>query len=217
MKKDFTIQVPDELWVDCWKNNNTMTWTYDGPEKLYRKIGHNDFIMDWNSEPFESMLGDEHIEEVDANELTSIAYFLVDTKNPSPPEHIFEDEINVDGSIYKKILNPRLQEIFYIDYNRTDKFKLLPIYKSTEIPATQEVKKKLEYIKRYTDIFEFDELTNSLITKFENESKEFLEKMKTVYPWKFDKEINVKRPKIPVALVEKFQSLPTNFEGVSNE
>ena len=37
--KEFTIDVPDELWIDKHDDSNTATYTYTGPEKVW--LGSN--------------------------------------------------------------------------------------------------------------------------------------------------------------------------------
>ena len=35
MEKTFTVNVPDDLWVDAWTENKTTDYTYNGPATLH--------------------------------------------------------------------------------------------------------------------------------------------------------------------------------------
>ncbi len=34
MEKTFTVNVPDDLWVDLWTENKTTDYTYSGPATI---------------------------------------------------------------------------------------------------------------------------------------------------------------------------------------
>lgn len=208
MIKDFTIAIPDEYWIDSWENNNSITYSYDGPEKIYVKKSQA-AITEWSAEEMEAIDEQETIIEIDANIQTDVAHHFVSSKEDVIYE--FEDEINPDGSIYKKIINPKIQDLFYLFLDSgLNKIMLKPIYKKTDSLPVIEARKKLEYVKKYNNTFDFEPEIKTVIDKFITDTEEYLSGMSTVYPWKYI-EIPNNSPKIPVVLIQKFSTLPTSF------
>jgi hypothetical protein len=208
MKKDFTINIPDEYWIDSWENNNSITYSYDGPEKIYVRK-RQATIVDWSIEQIEATNEGETIIEIDATEQTDVAHFMVSMSEDVVYE--FENETNPDGSIYKRIINPKIQDLFYMFLDSgLNKILLKPIYKKTDSLATINARKKLDYVKKYNNTFEFETDIKTTIDKFISDTETYLIELSTVYPWKYI-EIPDNSPKIPTILIEKFASLPTNF------
>jgi len=50
MQKEFTVNIPDELWVDSWENELTTTYTYEGPQNFY--LGIDDNKSQWTYEAY---------------------------------------------------------------------------------------------------------------------------------------------------------------------
>jgi len=40
MAREFTVNIPDELWVDSWEDGLTATYTYPGPDSIWLEIDH---------------------------------------------------------------------------------------------------------------------------------------------------------------------------------
>lgn len=212
MTTNFTVNVPDELWVDSWTKNKTMAWTYEGPDKIYVKLRHDFTIAEWAETEFdpETLDTSERVVELDSSADAAIMFYL--TNREQIVEHTFEDEVNPDGSIYKKITNPSIYDIFYVDYNIQDGFSLKPIYREKDTFGEIRAREKLAYVKKYDDLYDFDTETQALIDKFIEDTETFLSDAAPIYPWKYVT-IPDNSPRIPAQLIEKFKLLPESFGG----
>ena len=208
MIKEITINIPDDLWVDSWTQDNTISLTYDGPEKIYVKIKHDNSVMTWSVDEIENSESNEYVIELSAEDTTDVAYYLINQGNIE--DHVFQDEENHDGSIYKKIINPSIYDMFYIDCTKADGLSLKPIFKQTDTFGEIKAKEKLSYIKKYDELYDFDSETQAIIDQFILATETYLEQLASVYPWKY---INLpdQSPRIPAILIEKFKSLPEGF------
>jgi hypothetical protein len=210
MEKTFTINVPDQLWVDDWSNNKTETYTYTGPEKLYVLINDKtDSIILYSTEeiviPEES---NDFVIEVNANEDTNVpvAHYLI--SKGADHEYTYEDEINYDGSIHKKITNPLISDYFDLNYDRALNLTLAAIYKNPITIAEEKAKERLKYVKSYDDVYDFDESVQSIIDTFLTNMNNYLTTMSTVYPWKHIEIDETEIPRVPASLITIFAALP---------
>jgi hypothetical protein len=212
MTKQFTVNVPDELWVDSWTENRTMSWTYEGPERIYVKLRHDFTVAEWSDSEFdpETVQSNEKVIELDSATSVDVMFYL--TNQGQLAEHEFEDETNPDGSIYKKISNPNIYDIFYIDYDDQQGFSLKAIYKAKDTFGELRAREKLTYVKTYDDLYDFDEETQAAIDKFIADTEQYLSDMAGIYPWKYVT-LPDNSPRIPALLIEKFKPLPSQFGG----
>ena len=104
MQKEFTVNVPDQLFVDSWEDELTATYTYEGPQYFY--IG-----LDRNLSPLELRYGDDeseadnfteeellsfqHVITLNADDNPDLAHLLL--PRTSDTDHTFGDETNHDG------------------------------------------------------------------------------------------------------------------------
>ena len=51
MQKTFTVQVPDELWVNTWDLNNSVDYEYSGPEEVYALIDDRKNLISFSINP----------------------------------------------------------------------------------------------------------------------------------------------------------------------
>lgn len=210
MSKTFTISVPDQLWVDTWSTNKTESYIYSGPNTLYVLI--NDFtdaVSYWSEEPIDLPTGStDFVVELDAtnDDNVPVAHFL--HSQGIEHEYTYEDETNHDGSVYQKITNPVIQDYFDIKYDRGNGLYLEPMYKTTKTIAEEKAEKRLEYVKKYNNAYDFDEDTQATIDKFLTDMNTYLTTMSTVYPWKYESIDESDIPKIPASLVTVFNALP---------
>lgn len=210
MQKEFTINVPDQLWVDKWTENKTQTLTYDGPETYYVIISNNETVTRWSDEPIEPVIGgpaSEKLVEVDSATQPEIAYWM--TTKGEIVEHLFRDVVNHDNSIYKEITNPSIHDYFYAVYDQVqDKILLKLITRKTltfpEIKATE----RLAYVNLYNGVYGFSTEIQATIDQFVTETNAYLETMKDIYPWKYVTLDDSAVPKIPASLVTEFSKLP---------
>ena len=210
MQKEFTINVPDQLWVDSWTENKTQTLTYDGPEKYYVVVTDLQVLTQWSQEPIEvdsEQRGNPFVVEVNATEQPDIAYWLL--THPEQVEYIFEDVVNHDGSIYKKITNPAIRDIYSAQYDvNQSKIVLLPIIKRTTTYPEIKAQERLAYVNRYSEVYAFSTEVEAAITAFKTDTAEYLESMKDIYPWKYVSISLDDVPRIPAIVVAEFAKLP---------
>jgi len=212
MQKQFSIKVPDELYVEKYTSNSYVTFNYDGPEKLYTEVQIDGFVYGLVSEGTTFPDGDlRKVVEVDADAYPSVAYYL----NTFSNKHIFqyEDVPNPDGSIYKKPTNPRLQDYFKLQYNegafnsRADRLVVGPwsfevITKSTEFVEEQELKKTYEKVKTTLGSIELDSTAQTAYNKYIQDCETYLTAIEQLYPWKYVKITDPVPPKLPLLLVK---------------
>lgn len=210
MSKIFTIQVPDQLWVDTWNTDKTESYAYSGPDTLYVLIsGITNQILEWSEELIEtSSLSKDVVVEIDTTDISnlSVAHFL----HSQGAEHTYttEDETNHDGSIYQKITNPLIHDYFELKYDKENGLYLDPIYKNSTTIAEEKAEKRLEYVKKYLNVYDFDAETQVIIDKFLSDMTAYMTTMATVYPWKYITIDENEIPKIPSSLVSVFNTLP---------
>jgi hypothetical protein len=225
MQKQFTVHVPDELWVNSWEKQFTATYTYTGPRYFYiavdgnnsmRAIAHGD--VENEAEPFsdEEKNNYEYVLTIDAEVHPEIAHALfVHEHDP----HEFEDVVNHDGSIYKKIINPCVRDYFFVDFrsaeNASEKEAFLsPRYKDTSNMLHTTALSRLAAVTKYTDVYDFEGDDQTKITTFIETITEYINVVSTAYPWKYITYNVAEVPKVPVALQLLFNKLPELTSGI---
>ena len=220
MTQDFTISVPDQLWVDSWDADATKTYTYDGPETVYVAVDVDDYtIHNTSTTELTADPGNTFIVEVTAADYPERAMMVVENNDTDGYEHTFEDETNFDDSIYKKITNPRLSDYFELTYHPIPSdwdpergLELTPIYKDWKSAAYDEAVRRRDYVQKYADMYDFDTDDQTKVDTYLTAINNHITTLSTAYPWKFSAEGGVPMssiPKIPVSLVTVFNSLPS--------
>jgi hypothetical protein len=210
MEKTFTINIPDQLWVDNWEKEKTETYTYRGPAEfniLVETTGNWE-IVDWSDSEFDRETNEnETIVKLTVTDDNIAAAHYIVTRDEEF-EYIYEDIINHDGSIHREISNPRLQDYFDLEYRPSSGFSLSTITKETETENERTAQKRLQYVEKYNEVYDFDEEIQTIIDKFLSDVQSFLEFMQTVYPWRYVTIDPNEVPKIPARLVTEFNKLP---------
>lgn len=216
MEKSFTINVPDELWVDSWENNTTATYTYNGPETIYvlvDKATHSISTVAESADDLEATTEYQEVVAVNANNYTAIAHYLVGIS--SEYEYTYETVTNHDGSTYEQISNPSLKDYFQLihvpipaDWDVEKQFELDPIYKEAETVNEKIAKERLAYIKKYDDTFDFSEEDQATIDNVITALTNYINSLANAYPWKYVTMDKTEIPRVPASLVTLFSSLP---------
>lgn len=214
MQKEFTINIPDELWVDSWENNSTATYTYDGPDTLYVRVRDENDIVDVTStavDPGEH----EFVVEVDANKYAERARLLQEIYIGLDKEDTFENVNNPDGSTYTKLTNPHLRDYYEISFLPTAGdsdpelgFILTPHYKDPKCALLIEAERRRDYVKKYTDVYDLSGDNATTADTFMTAINNAITTLSVAYPWKYIVAPDVSVPKIPATLVEAFAGLP---------
>ena len=84
----------------------------------------------------------------------------------------------------------------------------MPIYKNTKTIAEEKAEKRIEYVKKYNDTYDFDADTQAIIDTFLSDMTAYMTTMSSVYPWKYVTIDENEIPKIPASIVTVFNTLP---------
>ena len=210
MQKTITVNVPDELWVSGFTQNKTADFTYNGPEVIWVVIDNN-FVSPtyYTEEPTGLQQGRiaKQITLATASD-AEIAAAIMLVNSSDEHTYTYTNETNHDGTTYKRLTNPRLQDIYLVEVSG-DTFTLVQILKDTNNPLTTIANQRLAYVKKYSDQYSFSEGEETLISNYLNSINTYLDTVSAAYPWKYITYNTSEVPKIPVQLVTLFNSLPT--------
>lgn len=220
MQKEFTVNVPDEIWVNSWENELTKAYTYEGPQYFYIGLDKDNRDLEVRFGDLEAE-ADEFTEEekskfeftltVDADINPEFAHMLYITNHE---DHTFSDVTNHDGSIYKLISNPCMKDYFTLEYRSNSEDPTLkepilsPIYKDTENILDKTAKARLSAVKKYDIAYDFDEADQTKIDTFITSINTYIDSISTAYPWKYITMDVSEVPKIPASLQLLFNQLP---------
>ena len=220
MQKEFTVNVPNQLWVDSWEDELTATYTYEGPQYFYIGLDNNLSIMELRYGDLEAEAEAFTEEEaavfnytvtVDADANPDLATLLYPHTHD---DHTFEDETNHDGSIYKKITNPCLRDYFIGDYRinpeSPDQAECFanPIYKDVSNILKTTATARLNQVKKYNNAYDFDDADQTKIDSFISTITTYLETVESAYSWKYITMNTSEIPKIPASIQLLFNQLP---------
>lgn len=220
MQKEFTVNVPDELWVDSWENALTQTYTYNGPQYFYIGLGdkNNELVVKFGdleseADPFTAEESADFIYSltIDADVNPELAYMLYIHDHE---DHMFTEITNHDGSIYQQISNPCMKDYFTLEYksNADDpdvkEAFLDPIYKDTNNILLSTAKTRLSVVQKYDNAYDFDEADQTKIDTFISTINTYIDSIATAYPWKYITVDISEIPKIPASLQLLFNQLP---------
>ena len=208
MKKKFTFNIPDEMWVDNFSKNLTMDSTYEGPETLYVLVsGEN--VISWKENPYEHYNRDTcKVVELNASVHPDIAYLLA----VPVLETMFEDATNPDGSVYQVVSNPTMHSYYNLKYdesNTDNPWRLDLIVRNRNIPEEARVMSELKIAENYKQSATFDSETTTLLDKYISDAKQYLAEIKSYYPWRYVEFNPPKGPKTPSKLLEAFKNIIT--------
>ena len=212
MQKIFTVQVPDELWVNTSDLNNSVDYEYSGPEEVYALIDDRKNLISSSIESFGEDMpeGWEEI-AIDPNVDTAIAHIIVEINTTDPDfAHTFEDEVQpFDESVYQKITNPRISDWFTLVYDHTGiGLSLEAIEKDQSTLILEKAKEKRSYVEKYNNEYEFGDDISLVITGFLEAINTYITSLETIKPWKHIEISEEGLPRIPVSLISAFSSLP---------
>jgi len=208
MEKTFTVNVPDDLWVDSWTENKTTDYTYNGPSTINVLVSlTDDFpIVRWSEDDI--TVDDEDKElvvTIDADTDTAIAHAIVNAG--AEHEYTYTTITNHDDSTHEEINNPTINDIYEVEYTPANGFELEQIIKQSETMNERTAKERLAYVVKYDEAYDFDDATQTVIDTFKTNIDNYLTTMSTVYPWRYVTIDATVIPKIPASLVATFNTL----------
>ena len=219
MQKQFTIDIPDERWIDSWENNLKLTKTYIGPSKFYAPINletNNLLGVYFESIPTEvpyTNVEKFSIYEVDSDTDTAISQIIQEiTDNEYKLSYIreFEDEVLHDGSIYAKTTNPMVSDYYRLQYNtETSKIVLETIVNdSWHIPQLDFVNEKLDLLKYNRDNISFSESMLAKINTAITQLETYKSTIANARRWKYDSFNMNEIPQIFKSVEQSLKSVP---------
>jgi hypothetical protein len=219
MQKEFTVNIPDERWIDSWDNNLTLTKTYTGPSKFYAPINLelNTLVgVYFDSIPTQGPYANTEsytIYEIDANTDTAIAQLVQETVDDEYKLNYireFEDEVLHDGSIYAKTTNPMVSDYYRLRYDTlTSKVVLETIFNdSWHIPQFDVVNNKLEVLNYNKTNIAFSEAMLAKITTAITELETYKATIINAKKWKYDTFNMSEIPQIPKSVEQALKPIP---------
>lgn len=219
MQKEFTINIPDERWIDSWDNNLTLTKTYTGPSKFYAPISleTNTVVgVYFETTPTTGPYVDIEkfsIYEVDADVDTAIAQVILETTNNEYKQnyiHEFEDEVLHDGSIYAKPTNPMVSNYYRIFYDiEATKLILQPIFNDAwQLPQLLIVNQKLDLLNYNKINVNFSQAMLTKITAAIAELETYKVTIVNARNWKYDTFDMDEIPKISKSVEQSLRPIP---------
>jgi hypothetical protein len=209
MEKTFTVNVPDDLWVDLWTEEKTAEYTYSGPASINVLVALTDTfeIIRWSEDAIEDANEDtEQVVVLDADTHTSIAKAL--QGSVSDYEYTYTTITNHDGSTHDEINNPQINDIYEVSWTPAGGFELVAIIKQPETMNERIARERLAYVVKYDNAYDYDDATQGVIDTFKAAMATYLTTMATVYPWRYVTIDDTVIPRIPASLVSTFNTLP---------
>ena len=221
MQKQFSIRMPDELYVPGFTQTKTATFTYDGPSTISVVVTRQGDIVGLANPDLPPVPEDsfEYVVDIDASVYPQVAHYIVNT-DPDV-DYVYEDILNHDGSVYKQITNPRLQDVYRLKYNEgatgettsttghtTGLCEFVLITKDKTTIGEITVKRNLDLVKSKLQDVALDTADQTTYNNFITASETYLTTMSTVYPWKYVEITTPEVPKLPISLVRAMNELP---------
>jgi hypothetical protein len=211
MIKEFTYQIPDDLYVEGITGNKTVTYTYDGPEKFSVLVNSDGIVYEVDPNPDElTSKSLEELVEIDANKTPEVAYFfghfLLKTFEH---EYEFNEEVMDNGDIYRFPKNPILWDVYYVLYNRdSSEWEFKQVLKDKVKPGENTIRVRLNIINRYLETYEFLPEVEGEILKYVNTLNEYISNCTAICEWKYTNLPKPNIPKIPALVASEFNKLP---------
>ena len=210
MQKTITVNVPDELWVSGFTQNKTAEFTYNGPDRIWVVIDNNIVSPSYYTEEPTNLPPGREAKEIVLGTAsnTEVAAAIILVNSADEHTYTYVDETNHDSSIYKRITNPKLQDIYLVQVIG-NAFSLVQVLKDTANPLTAIANQRMSYVRKYSGQYEFSTEDEARVNTYLTNLTTYLSTIEKAYPWKYVTYDTTEVPKIPVQLVTLFNSLPT--------
>ena len=208
MIQQFTLKIPNEIFIDNFSENKTITLEYNGPETLLIEIDGQGTVFKIVDEPRILIEPDQmSYVELKASEHIQAAYYISTAGKPFTIEH--EDIVNPDGSIYTAISNPRIQDYYSLRYSKGT----VDLWEFTLITRSMNSTIELKILNEKNDIvskLKAVELPDDLQTVSDNyitAADQWLAEKAALCPWKYIEFPTGVTPKVPLALIRLVKEL----------
>ena len=217
----FTHLLPTELYVAGISTNVTGSYTYVGPEEF-------DVWVEANS----GLITKINVETNPPNEAGADIRKTINAKDSAqlPAAYIcshqftdnyqwnytYTDETQSNGDVYKKIDNPDLRDAYEVKWNfNTSTWQLTQILKAQENEHTDLAKKRKDYVKTYSDQYDFGTDINTKIDNYLAAIDTFIGNNPDFKTWKYVTLPGATgtMPKIPVEIQVELNKVSMNGLG----
>jgi len=217
----FTHLLPTELYVAGISTNVTGSYTYVGPEEF-------DVWVEANSGKITKI----NVETNPPNEAGADIRKTINAKDSAqlPAAYIcshqftdnyqwnytYTDETQSNGDVYKKIDNPDLRDAYEVKWNfNTSTWQLTQILKAQENEHTDLAKKRKDYVKTYSDQYDFGTDINTKIDTYLAAIDTFIANNPDFKTWKYVTTPGATgtMPKIPVEIQVELNKVSMNGLG----
>lgn len=208
MIQQFTLKIPNEIFIDNFSENKTITLEYNGPETLLIEIDGQGTVFKIVDEPRILIEPDQmSYVELKASEHIQAAYYISTASKPFAHEH--EDIVNPDGSIYTAISNPRIQDYYSLRHSKGT----VDLWEFTLITRSMNSTIELKILNEKNNIvskLKAVELPDDLQTVYDNyitAADQWLAEKAALCPWKYIEFPTGVTPKVPLALIRLIKEL----------
>lgn len=209
MEKILTLNIPNELWVNDFSENKTANYTYTGPDKVWLVVEPSNSLANeiYDAEPQTDKIKLE-VNIANASD-TELAYIIsVQQAKDTTYTYTYTEQTNHDGSKYDKIANPKISDYYTFKYNTALGIEKDLIVKDTTNPNYKIALDRKNYVEKYVVAFDFETADKAKIDAYLQTINTYIETISKAYPWKYVSFSVNEIPKIPVALVSLFSTLP---------
>ena len=206
MKKQFTVNIPDELWVDSFTQGKTMTLEYDGPDEFTVLQDKNfgfvrlhldqDAPYDPNIFTLQTYKANDHIE----------AAYLLNIKPEGPIERKHVTVHNVDGSTHDEL---DISEATITDYyalgsydSKENKFNLNLLTRPKNNFLYIKAEENKQYVTAHANAFTTDALKNTANTYINILNSYQTSGNGSIYSWRMSSGNIAEVPVVPPNLID---------------
>lgn len=211
MEKTFNKAVPDELYIDSFAQNKTISYVYNGPNTLQvivdKELGGVQYV---STVPNEVIRFNPELQvklTVDANTDTDVAYYLT---NDATPAREFETEQLPGNKTYQKVTNPTIRDYYTINYNfETSTWDWSLITRLARTTLNDLADKYKEYIQTNKAKVESNPTLTALVNTYLTQLEDFnTTGIGSIPSWKFIEVSLADVPAPPSQLIVAFNVLP---------
>ena len=208
MIQQFTLKIPNEIFIDNFSENKTITLEYNGPETLLIEVDGQGTVFKIVDEPRILIEPDQmSYVELKASEHIEAAYYISTASNPFTHEH--EDIVNPDGSIYTAVSNPRIQDYYSLRYSKgtVDLWELTLITRSMNSTIELKILNEKNNIVSKLKAVELPEDLQTVYDNYITAADQWLAEKAALCPWKYIEFPAGVTPKVPLALIRLIKEL----------
>ena len=212
MIKQFTYPIPDDNFVEGISGKRKVTYTYEGPEKLFVLVNSDGIV--YKVDPDIDNLTDEEkkeLVEIDANQTPEVAFFfghiLLDVFDY---KYEFDEEILENGDVYAFPKNPLLWDAYYLLYDfKTSEWIFKQILKPLYKPGEEIVNSRIKLLNFYLGKYDFSSDLKEEILDYISSLESYLDNCQEILEWKYTHlPIAENIPKIPINIAAEINKLP---------